>query len=89
MRAQPAKLRWRWYCFFYQRQKSDKRVRLPAGAILADDMGLGKTLQSIAVLFTLLRQGFEKNKPVVNRAVVCCPTRLVFDSRMFVHNHVM
>jgi SNF2 family DNA or RNA helicase len=28
-----------------------------SGAILADDMGLGKTLQSISLLYTLLRQG--------------------------------
>jgi hypothetical protein len=27
-----------------------------SGAILADDMGLGKTLQSVALMFTLLRQ---------------------------------
>ena len=27
------------------------------GAILADEMGLGKTLQTIAVIWTLLRQG--------------------------------
>jgi len=48
-----------------------------AGAILADDMGLGKTLQSITVLVTLLRQGFEKGKPVVRRALIVCPTSLV------------
>ena len=36
---------------------------LGAGAILADDMGLGKTLQSVALLYTLLTQGFEKGRP--------------------------
>jgi SNF2-related domain len=47
------------------------------GCILADDMGLGKTLQSIAVLWTLLKQGREKGKPAARRAVVVCPTSLV------------
>ena len=47
------------------------------GCILADDMGLGKTLQSIAVLWTLLKQGMEKGKPAVRRAIVVCPTSLV------------
>ncbi|GAB5353445.1 hypothetical protein AAMO2058_000037000 [Amorphochlora amoebiformis] len=47
------------------------------GVILADDMGLGKTLQAITVLYTLLRQGIEKGKPTVSRAVVVCPTSLV------------
>ena len=47
------------------------------GAILADEMGLGKTLQSITVLWTLLKQGFQKGKPLVRRAIVVCPTSLV------------
>ncbi|KAL8156238.1 hypothetical protein AgCh_001365 [Apium graveolens] len=46
------------------------------GCILADDMGLGKTLQSITLLYTLLRQGFEK-KPMVKKAVIVTPTSLV------------
>ncbi|XP_057964453.1 protein CHROMATIN REMODELING 25 isoform X2 [Malania oleifera] len=46
------------------------------GCILADDMGLGKTLQSIALLFTLLRQGFD-GKPMVNKAIIVTPTSLV------------
>lgn len=48
-----------------------------AGAILADDMGLGKTLQSITLLFTLLRQGFQKGQPICKRAIVICPVSLV------------
>ncbi|CAN0478280.1 unnamed protein product, partial [Laminaria digitata] len=48
-----------------------------SGCILADDMGLGKTLQSIAVLWTLLKQGKEKGQPAVRRAIVVCPTSLV------------
>ncbi|KAL1801897.1 hypothetical protein ACET3Z_030544 [Daucus carota] len=46
------------------------------GCILADDMGLGKTLQSITLLYTLLRQGFDK-KPMVKKAVIVTPTSLV------------
>ncbi|XP_072952965.1 DNA repair and recombination protein RAD54 [Typha angustifolia] len=46
------------------------------GCILADDMGLGKTLQSITLLYTLLRQGFD-GKPIVKRAMIVTPTSLV------------
>ncbi|EPS60250.1 hypothetical protein M569_14554, partial [Genlisea aurea] len=46
------------------------------GCILADDMGLGKTLQSITLLYTLLRQGFN-GKPMVKKAIVVTPTSLV------------
>ncbi|PKA56106.1 DNA repair and recombination protein RAD54 [Apostasia shenzhenica] len=46
------------------------------GCILADDMGLGKTLQSITLLYTLLRQGFH-GKPIVKRALIVTPTSLV------------
>ncbi|KAJ5433769.1 SNF2-related protein [Penicillium cf. griseofulvum] len=38
------------------------------GAILADDMGLGKTLQTIALLWTLLKQ---------NPALIVCPVTLI------------
>ena len=47
------------------------------GAILADDMGLGKTLQSIALLYTCLRQGIYRDRPTAKRAIVVCPTSLV------------
>lgn len=46
------------------------------GCILADDMGLGKTLQSITLLFTLLRQGFDGN-PIAKKAMIVTPTSLV------------
>ncbi|KAK3420598.1 hypothetical protein EUGRSUZ_G01447 [Eucalyptus grandis] len=46
------------------------------GCILADDMGLGKTLQSISLLYTLLRQGFD-GKPMVKKAIIVTPTSLV------------
>ena len=48
-----------------------------AGAILADDMGLGKTLQSVALLYTLLTQGFEVGKPTARRVLIVTPTSLV------------
>lgn len=47
-----------------------------AGCILADDMGLGKTLQSITLLYTLLRQGFD-DKPMAKRVIIVTPTSLV------------
>ncbi|KAJ9705019.1 hypothetical protein PVL29_003185 [Vitis rotundifolia] len=47
-----------------------------SGCILADDMGLGKTLQSITLLYTLLRQGFD-GKPMVKKAIIVTPTSLV------------
>ncbi|XP_031260342.1 protein CHROMATIN REMODELING 25 [Pistacia vera] len=46
------------------------------GCILADDMGLGKTLQSITLLYTLLRQGFD-GEPMVKKAIIVTPTSLV------------
>ena len=46
------------------------------GAILADEMGLGKTLQSIALLYTLLRGG-PHGAPVIRKCVVVCPSTLV------------
>ena len=49
---------------------------VPHGCILADDMGLGKTLQSITLLYTLLRKGME-GKPCCRRVIVVTPTSLV------------
>ena len=52
-----------------------------SGCILADDMGLGKTLQSLAVLWTALKQGGQpasgRVTPLARRAVVACPASLV------------
>ena len=48
------------------------------GAILADDMGLGKTLQTITLLWTLLKQNpIYESAPVIKKAVVVCPTTLI------------
>ncbi len=46
-------------------------------AYQADEMGLGKTLQSIAVIWTLLRQGPNGGRPVIKRALVLAPSSLV------------
>ncbi|KIW04886.1 uncharacterized protein PV09_04061 [Verruconis gallopava] len=48
------------------------------GVILADEMGLGKTLQTIALLWTLLKQNpvFEE-PPVVKKALIVCPVTLI------------
>ena len=48
------------------------------GAILADDMGLGKTLQTITLLWTLLKQNpVYESSSVIKKAVVVCPTTLI------------
>ena len=52
------------------------------GAILADEMGLGKTLQTIALLWTLLKQnpiceGLRESPPIVKKALIVCPVTLI------------
>ncbi|KAI9372411.1 SNF2 family N-terminal domain-containing protein [Aspergillus egyptiacus] len=48
------------------------------GAILADDMGLGKTLQTITLLWTLLKQNpIYESAPVVKKALIVCPVTLI------------
>ncbi|KAJ5578680.1 DNA repair and recombination protein [Penicillium hispanicum] len=48
------------------------------GAILADDMGLGKTLQTIALLWTLLKQNpVYGDPPVIKKALIVCPVTLI------------
>ncbi|KAF2123494.1 hypothetical protein P153DRAFT_371686 [Dothidotthia symphoricarpi CBS 119687] len=48
------------------------------GAIMADEMGLGKTLQTIALLWTLMKQNpIHDSPPVVTKALVVCPAGLV------------
>ena len=60
------------------------------GAILADEMGLGKTLQTIALLWTLMKQnpvydsgsvGSTGGRPVVRKALVVCPVTLISNWR--------
>ncbi|KAE8160701.1 SNF2 family N-terminal domain-containing protein [Aspergillus tamarii] len=48
------------------------------GAILADDMGLGKTLQTITLLWTLLKQNpIYEDPPEVKKALIVCPVTLI------------
>ncbi|KAF1952173.1 DNA repair and recombination protein RAD26 [Byssothecium circinans] len=48
------------------------------GAIMADEMGLGKTLQTITLLWTLMKQNpIHEAPPVVGKALVVCPAGLV------------
>ena len=48
------------------------------GAILADEMGLGKTLQTIALLWTLLKQNpVHEDPPVIKKALIVCPVTLI------------
>lgn len=48
------------------------------GCILADEMGLGKTLQTIALLWTLLKQNsIAGAPPVVKKALIVCPVTLI------------
>lgn len=48
------------------------------GAILADEMGLGKTLQTIALLWTLLKQNpIYGSAPTIRKAMIVCPVTLI------------
>ncbi|OAL44374.1 DNA repair and recombination protein RAD26 [Pyrenochaeta sp. DS3sAY3a] len=48
------------------------------GAIMADEMGLGKTLQTITLLWTLMKQNpIYESPPVIKKALVVCPAGLV------------
>ncbi|KAF9559847.1 hypothetical protein CPC08DRAFT_742940 [Agrocybe pediades] len=48
------------------------------GCILADEMGLGKTLQTIALVWTLLRQNpYAAPNAAVQKVLIVCPVSLV------------
>lgn len=52
--------------------------RMPGyhGAILADEMGLGKTIQTIATVFTCLKQG-KRGLPTARKCLIVTPSSLV------------
>ncbi|KAJ7209558.1 P-loop containing nucleoside triphosphate hydrolase protein [Mycena pura] len=48
------------------------------GCILADEMGLGKTLQTIGLIWTLLKQNpYAGAGPVVGKVLIVCPVSLI------------
>ncbi|KAJ7675096.1 SNF2 family N-terminal domain-containing protein [Mycena rosella] len=56
------------------------------GCILADEMGLGKTLQTISLIWTLLKQNpYAGNGPVVSKVLVVCPVSLVNNWKVEFH----
>lgn len=52
------------------------RIENFEGCIMADEMGLGKTLQSITLLWTLLRQS-PTASPTISKTIIVCPSSLV------------
>ncbi|KAF5370698.1 hypothetical protein D9758_002095 [Tetrapyrgos nigripes] len=56
------------------------------GCILADEMGLGKTLQTIALVWTLLKQNpYHGVGPVASKVLVVCPVSLINNWRAEFH----
>lgn len=56
------------------------------GCILADEMGLGKTLQTIVLVWTLLKQNpYVGAGPVIGKALIVCPVSLVNNWRAEFH----
>ncbi|KAJ7078907.1 SNF2 family N-terminal domain-containing protein [Mycena belliarum] len=56
------------------------------GCLLADEMGLGKTLQTISLVWTLLRQNpYAGNGPVVSKVLIVCPVSLINNWKVEFH----
>ncbi|KAI5123982.1 hypothetical protein M0805_006394 [Coniferiporia weirii] len=47
------------------------------GCILADEMGMGKTLQTITLVWTLLKQSPYFGSPGIGRVLIVCPVSLI------------
>ncbi|KAF9047302.1 SNF2 family N-terminal domain-containing protein [Panaeolus papilionaceus] len=48
------------------------------GCILADDMGLGKTLQTITLVWTVLKQNpYASPVPIAQKVLIVCPVSLI------------
>ncbi len=47
------------------------------GAILADEMGLGKTLQTITLIWTLLKQNPFNSTPIASKFLILAPATLL------------
>jgi len=56
--------------------EEEEKIRL-TGAILADEMGLGKTLQTITLVWTLLRQSPMAGSVLAKRVLVIAPSSLL------------
>ena len=77
-------VRWMWRALHglsppRARARGDEKAlssRALSGCLLADDMGLGKSLQSLALVWTMLRQG-PRGVPTARRALLVCPASLV------------
>ncbi|KAF9974523.1 helicase [Actinomortierella ambigua] len=67
--------------FLYECMMQLKESISGQGVILADEMGLGKTLQTITLLWTLLKQSpfYEEEKAVIKRALIVCPASLILN----------
>ncbi|KAG0704667.1 P-loop containing nucleoside triphosphate hydrolase protein [Suillus ampliporus] len=56
------------------------------GCILADEMGLGKTLQTISLVWMLLKQNpYVGAGPVIGKALIVCPVSLINNWRAEFH----
>ncbi|KAJ7188473.1 SNF2 family N-terminal domain-containing protein [Mycena filopes] len=56
------------------------------GCILADEMGLGKTLQTISLIWTLLKQNpYAGAGPIMSKVLIVCPVSLVNNWKVEFH----
>ena len=64
--------------FLYECVMGIRKDSTGQGCILADDMGLGKTVQTISLLWTLIKQNpIWKDAPVIKKALIVCPVSVI------------